>query len=109
MAVVFVVLVIFMGSVMGSVMGSGPIGRAMARGRVPRRAMAAIRVMIGIGVDSDGDFPRVAFSVARDGDDLLRSIIVDVLTVIAVQYWFHLFSPRHVWLARLREVGDEVV
>ena len=97
MALGFVVLVIFMGSVMGSVMGSGPIG------------WATIRVVIRIGVDSDGDFPGVAFSVARDGDDLLRSIIVDILTVIAVQYGFHLFSPRHIWLARLREVGDEVV
>ena len=105
MALGFVVLVIFM----GSVMGFGSIGWAMARGRVPRRAVATIMVVIRIVVDSDGDFPSVAFSVARDGDDLLRSIIVDILTVIAVQYWFHLFSPRHVWLARLREVGDEVV
>ena len=109
MALGFVMLGVFMGSVMGSVMGSGPIGWAMARGRVPRRAVASIRVMIRIGVDSNGDFPGVAFSVARDGDDLLRSIIVDILTVIAVQYWFHLFSPRYIWLARLREVGDEVV
>ena len=80
-----------------------------ARGPVPRRTMATIRVMIGVRVDTDGDLSRVASTVSCDRDDLLRSIVVNVYTIIAVQYRFHLFSPRHIRLACLRDVGDEFV